>query len=194
MVGSDREALLAVRGELNKVLQDVPAAEGSRAYAIAIQRSLNIIDAQLQQHEREQDNAQPKTLAEAGLPSFEENLARFGTYNNRPDKKESAVQFLERCWGSYLDRFNGGKGDFLYQDQLKSIDDKLLKGIHNWTRANGGKASDYIAEKSVRVKKETKQLIDAVNAVESELQMRGKLYRLQKALVDKNNTHRMARR
>jgi hypothetical protein len=117
------------------------------------------------------------------LPSLEENLAKVGIYVNRENRKENPIEFLERCWGKYLNRFNGGNGDFLYQDKLRVIDVSLINGINNFRRGKSFEVSDFIPEKSARVKKETEELLTAVDTSEGDLSMKQKIYRLQKAAV-----------
>jgi len=127
------------------------------------------------------EQASPSSVGGLDLPSFEENLAKFGRYEDRTTN-ENAIQFLERAWGHYINRFNGGKGDYLYLDRLRELDNSLAMGIRNFCSKRGNcSSSDYVPNKSIRVKKETADLLDTLKGVQTDVPVETKVYRLQKA-------------
>lgn len=72
-------------------------------------------------------------------------------YVDRPDKKESAVAFLQRVYGRYLVKGQ----EVLYQDQLGYIDAKLLSAIKGQcSHTLKVPISSYILPKSTRITKE----------------------------------------
>jgi hypothetical protein len=177
---SDKEAMMVVRDMLAKSLRNVPPAEVILAHRRTMERAIKLLDNQLGKAPFTEENISINNTVHVDLKPFEENLRTFGYYNKRQDKTENAIQFLERAWGKYLNRFNGGQGDYIYQDQLRKLDTGLINGINNWRRGKPVEVSDFIPEKCARVKKEYNELLQAVESTSGDLSMKQKLYRLQR--------------
>jgi hypothetical protein len=189
----DKKILQDIHKMLAQALQDIPESDGNRASLHVIKQAESMLDKHISTISAPSISQQPtekqpvnwvdrirNSQSLSHLPSFEENLAKCGLYGNRKDKR-NALEFLQEEWGEYLNCFNGGCGDYIYQDQLRKIDKSLVDGLNNLKRTKTWKVSDYIPEKSERVKKENEELFKAVEAVGDELPMKLKLHRLQKA-------------
>lgn len=175
---SAKDAFLAVQDILQKALADCPRQEGEIEHPLhkGAREALAIVTNQL--------NTMYRTLP-PDLPSFEENLKVHGKYEDRNDKSENAIQFLERVWGKYLNDFNDGRGDFLYLDQLRKIDESLVNGLKHYFKDRESNISDTIPDKSSRVQKQKEQLLNALDGVCPELDNKKKFYLMQRAISEK---------
>lgn len=91
-------------------------------------------------------------------------LPKHGEFNKYPGRVD-ALKWLMDEWNGYL-KCAGANANYIYQDQLRELDPKLVQALHNQIRElnNKGKRgervklSDFVPPKEERIKDEAKSL------------------------------------
>jgi hypothetical protein len=91
------------------------------------------------------------------LPNPSDNYPRY------PGHGEDALKWLETHWGRYLKNFGADK-DYLYQDQLRKLDPKLISTLktmryRDYIAESGKKLRDIIPIKSDRLTEKINTLL-----------------------------------
>ncbi len=76
-----------------------------------------------------------------GCSTYKEAKAQF-------DDIKNTVDYLKKYFGRYLNVFNGGKGDYLYQVDLQKIDAKFRNSLRMYLSEHGQNISDYVPDSS----------------------------------------------
>jgi len=84
------------------------------------------------------------------ISQAEDGEKRFSTYDRHIHG--TPLDYLEENFGKYLSKYNGGKGDFLYLDQLGSIvGSKFKADLKSYAQNHSKNLNGYIKIKLVRI-------------------------------------------
>lgn len=116
-------------------------------------------DLGLPMHPLEQEVAEMLDRVKAGEKPFDGYLP-YKEAKGEFSEIKTPVDYLEKYFGKYLNVFNGGQGDWLYQFQLQVIDSKFRDCLRAHLSRKGDNINNVVPNISVKCDKEAKVVED----------------------------------